>query len=491
MNWADVLDDRVRRDHLGLCIADHNLTLSNSDVVQRVNNLAAQISALGAAPGSVVAVQLRNRVELVIAIFAAWQVGAAVTPVNPNLTDFETEHQVRDAAAAILIGDGRGTLPFDGEYLDIEEVVAEPDLTAPVRRHTSVGDDVALLIYTSGTTGSPKGVMLTHANLTAMCESIIDAFEMTSADRCLLVLPLFHANAIVLSTLTPLLAGASTFIAPKFAVDTFFPFVEKFRPTYFSAVPTVYSMLDAISPDDQPDVSSIRFAIGGAAPMAAELIERIESRYGFPLIEGYGLSEGTCASAINPLHGVRKPGTVGLPLSGQEIRILGSNGESVRQGEIGEVTIGGPNVMAGYLGKPEETAKVLVDGRLRTGDVGYLDTDGYLVLVDRIKDMIIRGGENLYPKEIETALYHHEDVLEAAVVGRADPVYGEVPVAYVTLRSGSPLTGEVLFDVCRKTLSKFKLPVEIITRESLPKNAVGKLDKPALRAELRTPAAQL
>ncbi len=488
MNWAAVLDDRVCTDRDGSCIADQHLTLSNGDVARRVNDLAAQMATLGVAPGSVVAVQLRNRVELVIAIFAAWQVGAAVTPVNPNLTDYETEHQVRDAHAVILIGDGRAKLQFQGCYLDIADVASAPDPSEAAHRHEAGGDEVALVIYTSGTTGSPKGVMLTHTNIEAMCESIIEAFGITSADRCLLVLPLFHANAIILSTLTPFLAGAATFIAPKFSVGTFFPFVEQFRPTYFSAVPTVYSMLDAMPPDDAPDVSSIRFAIGGAAPMAAELIERIESRFGFPLIEGYGLSEGTCASAINPLRGVRKPGTVGLPLPGQDIHILGPHGDSVGQGEAGEVTISGPNVMAGYLGKPEETAKVLVDGRLRTGDVGYLDEDGYLVLVDRIKDMIIRGGENLYPKEIETALYRHEDVLEAAVVGQADPVYGEVPIAYVTLRSGSPLTGEDLFDVCRKTLSTFKLPAEIITRESLPKNAVGKLDKPALRAEVRTSA---
>ncbi|RVW06069.1 class I adenylate-forming enzyme family protein [Rhodococcus spongiicola] len=484
MNWSALPDERARIDRQGACIADQRIALSNGEFAEHVRSAAAQLTDLGVKPGSVVAVQLQNRVELIVALFAAWRIGAAATPVNPNLTDFETAHQLKDANAAVLIGDDRPAPSFEGAYLDVAQLGAS---VAPETgdAYLPAPDDLALLIYTSGTTGSPKGVMLTHANLQVMCESVIEALEMTADDHCLLVLPLFHANAIVLSTLTPLLVGAHATIAVKFNIDTFFELVEKHRPTYFSAVPTIYAMLDALGKEVQPDTSSIRLAIGGAAPMPADLIERIEARYGFPLIEGYGLSEGTCASTINPLHGVRKPGTVGIPLPGQRIEIVAPDGSSQPQGATGEVAISGPNVMAGYFGKPEETAKTLANGRLHTGDVGYLDEDGYLVLVDRIKDMIIRGGENLYPKEIETALYTHPDVLEAAVIGQPDPIYGEVPVAYVALRPGSPLSTDDLFDVCRKSLSKFKLPVEIVTRENLPKNAVGKLDKPTLRAQMR------
>ncbi|AOW93955.1 AMP-dependent synthetase [Rhodococcus sp. WMMA185] len=488
MSWPTLPDDRARTNRDGACIADERITLSNGDFADRVRAAAAQLRSLGVGPGSVVAVQLVNRVELVVLLFAAWRLGAAVTPVNPNLTDFETAHQLRDAGAAVLVSDDRPAPDFEGRYLGVGDLATGIDTGAVAEDsvHDPDPHELALLIYTSGTTGSPKGVMLTHANLTAMCESVVAALDITSEDHCLLVLPLFHANAIILSTLTPLSVGASTTIAVKFSVDTFFDLVEKHRPTYFSGVPTVYAMLDAVDKKARPDTSSIRLAIGGAAPMPAELIERIETRYGFPLMEGYGLSEGTCATTLNPPAGPRKPGSVGIPLPGQQVRIVGKGGAVLPQGETGEVVISGPNVMAGYLGKPEETAKTLVDGWLHTGDVGYFDEDGYLVLVDRIKDMIIRGGENLYPKEIETALYRHEDVLEAAVIGRPDPVYGEVPVAYVALRPGSTLTVDNLFDVCRQSLSKFKLPVDIITREALPKNAVGKLDKPALRAESRS-----
>ncbi|WP_072690356.1 class I adenylate-forming enzyme family protein [Rhodococcus marinonascens] len=488
MSWPDLPDNRALTDRDGACIADERISLSNGDFADHVRAAAAQLSGLGVGQGSVVAVQLVNRVELVVLLFAAWRFGAAVTPVNPNLTDFETAHQLRDAGAVVLVSDDRPAPDFDGRYLSVGNLATATDVDTDFEDavHNPDPNELALLIYTSGTTGSPKGVMLTHANLTAMCESVVTALEITADDHCLLVLPLFHANAIILSTLTPLSVGASTTIAVKFSVDTFFDLVEKHRPTYFSGVPTVYAMLDAVDKDAQSDTSSIRLAIGGAAPMPAELIERIETRYGFPLIEGYGLSEGTCATTINPPEGPRKPGSVGIPLPGQQVRIVGKVGAVLPQGETGEVVISGPNVMAGYLGKPEETAKTLVDGWLHTGDVGYFDEDGYLMLVDRIKDMIIRGGENLYPKEIETALYRHEDVLEAAVIGLPDPVYGEVPVAYVALRSGSARTVGDLFDVCRKSLSKFKLPVDIITRETLPKNAVGKLDKPALRAERRS-----
>jgi acyl-CoA synthetase (AMP-forming)/AMP-acid ligase II len=215
--------------------------------------------------------------------------------------------------------------------------------------------------------------------------------------------------------------------------------------------------------------------------MPAELIARVERTLGVVLVEGYGLSEGSCASTLNPYDGVRKPGTVGLPLPGQEVRVVDPLGRPVPQGERGEVVIRGANVMRGYLNRPEDTAKAIVDGWLHTGDVGIFDADGYLRIVDRIKDMIIRGGENIYPKEIETALYSHDGVLEAAVVGRPDAVLGEVVVAYVTLRPDADVTVDELHALCAERLAKYKRPVVIEVLDELPKNAVGKIDKPSLR----------
>jgi long-chain acyl-CoA synthetase len=222
----------------------------------------------------------------------------------------------------------------------------------------------------------------------------------------------------------------------------------------------------------------------GAAPMPADAIRAFEARYGVPIVEGYGLSECTVAATANPPDGERKPGTVGLPLPGQEVKVVGADDAPLPAGERGEVVIRGPNVMRGYLGKPAETARTLRGGWLHTGDVGRFDEDGYLVLVDRLKDMIIRGGENIYPKEIEDVLHAHRSVFEAAVVGRPHPVYGEEPVAFVSLRDGSAVVPDDLIDHCRQSLARFKAPRAVYIEDALPKNAVGKIDKPSLRRRL-------
>jgi acyl-CoA synthetase (AMP-forming)/AMP-acid ligase II len=304
---------------------------------------------------------------------------------------------------------------------------------------------------------------------------------LTRDDHSLLILPLFHVNGIVVGTLSPLLAGGRATVAGRFDPKTFFAALEQSRATYFSAVPTIYTMLCGLPDDLQPDTSSVRFAVCGAAPASVELLDRFESRYAIPIIEGYGLSEGTCASAVNPLDGPRKPGTVGLPLPGQTIRIVDEAGRPIPDGEAGEVVIKGANVMRGYLNRPEETAKTVIDGWLYTGDIGRFDEDGYLVLVDRAKDMIIRGGENIYPREIEAVVHHLPQIAEAAVVGRPNSTYGEEPVLFVSTRPNTTVTQEVIRDHIAGQLAKFKRPADITILDDLPKNPVGKIDKPALR----------
>jgi long-chain acyl-CoA synthetase len=263
--------------------------------------------------------------------------------------------------------------------------------------------------------------------------------------------------------------------------DTFLGAIEGHRATYFSAVPTIYARLAELPEQELRDTSSVRFAVCGAAPVSKELLQRSESRFGFPIVEGYGLTEGTCASTCNPIDGVRKVGTVGPALPGQQVATMGPDGSLLPVGAAGEVVIKGGNVMRGYLKRPEATAETIVDGWLYTGDVGFLDEDGYLTLVDRIKDMIICGGENVYPREIESVLARHDAVLEAAVIGAPHSVYGEVPVAYVVTYPNAAVTADELLELCRRNLTKIKLPVEIHIVDELPKNAVGKIDKPALR----------
>nr|WP_233243672.1 AMP-binding protein [Paraconexibacter algicola] len=458
---------------------DDHVQLDNAGLHDRVERAAAALVRAGVGPGDTTAVILPNRHELIVALFASWRIGAAITPVNPVLTPTEMQYQVDDAGAKAIIGEG---LQIEGQVLGLEALlqdVGDTALPAPPQDPS----DLALLIYTSGTTGKPKGVMLDHSNLLSMCESAGTHLLITDADHSLLVLPLFHANGIVAGTLTPLLAGGRVTIVAKFSPSTFFDTVAAVRPTYFSAVPAIYAMLSALPDDQVADTSSLRLVICGAAPMPAELIHRVEERFDVVLVEGYGLSEGTCASVINPVEGKRKPGTVGIPMPGQQVEIMGEDGTILPHGERGEVVIKGPVVMRGYLNKPEETAKTIVDGWLHTGDVGIFDEDGYLKIVDRIKDMIIRGGENIYPKEIESVLYTDEGVLEAAVIGRPDDVLGEVVVAYVALRPDATTTVEDLHALCEEQLAKYKRPVLIELRDELPKNPVGKIDKPTLRKQ--------
>ncbi|MFF4275689.1 class I adenylate-forming enzyme family protein [Streptomyces sp. NPDC001536] len=482
MNFASLPDRRAELDPHGAAVSDGRQSLTNAQLLSGVLRTARRLHDLGIGPGDVVALKLTNRVEFVLLLFAAWRLGATITPVNPSMTDVEVVRQLKDSGARLLVVED-GTETASGlATLTVGELREHqaPEWDQAPRLDPSA---LALLIYTSGTTGVPKGVMLDHANIDAMVEMGRQALELGPSDRCLLILPLFHVNGIVVSILTPLLAGASVVIAGRrFDPHHFFDLVEQERPTFFSAVPTIYSMLAALPDDVRPDTSSVRFAVCGAAPASAELLTRFEARYGFPLVEGYGLSEGTCGSTINPVAGPRRAGTVGLPFPGQEIRILDADGTEAAPGTDGEVVVRGPNIMRGYLGRPDDTARVIVDGWLHTGDVGHLDAEGYLTLVGRSKDMIIRGGENIYPKEIEDVLASDPSVLEAAVIGVPDETWGEVVVAYVQPRPGSTVDPAALQALCARSLTGFKRPASYVVVEAIPKNAVGKIDKVSLRA---------
>ena len=482
MNLATLPDQRAKHDPQGPSVADDSTNLTNAEFLDAVSHAAGALQACGVSAGDVVAIMLPNTTSFVVSLFAAWRLGAAATPINPGLAPTEVAYQASDAAAKAVVVEA----PLDAELPGTSVLLASELVSGPSHEDSAeVADDaLALLIYTSGTTGRPKGVMLDHANLNAMCAMVIDAFSLTKADHSLLILPLFHVNGIVAGTVSPLLAGGRITVAGRFSPKSFWNRVEQSGATYFSAVPTIYNILADLPAEIAPDTSSVRFAVCGAAPASVELLEKFESRYGIPIIEGYGLSEGSCASTLNPLNGPRKAGTVGLPLPGQVIRIADANGDPVADGEAGEVLIQGPNVMRGYLNRPEETANTLVDGWLHTGDIGRLDADGFLVLVDRAKDMIIRGGENIYPKEIEAVVYQLPGIGEAAVVGKAHPVYGEEPVLFVSLNSGAALVIDQIRAHLTQSLAKYKLPVEITILDELPKNPVGKFDKPWLRKKL-------
>lgn len=478
MCFSKLSDLRAVSEPDGLCIADDSSNLTNRQFHSRVLAAAGVFADRGVGVGDVVAIMLPNQVEFVVAMFAAWRLGAAITPINPAFTSKEATHQLVDSKAKLLINTSGDAVVESVQSLPVADLEAGAPYTGIPFAELAA---LALLIYTSGTTGLPKGVMLDHANIEAMSQMGRHSLKVTAADHCLLILPLFHVNGILVSTLIPLLSGGRVTIRRRFNIDTFFEDVEWIRPTYFSAVPTIYAMLNALPREIKPYTSSLRYGICGAAPASAELLKKFEARFGFPLLEGYGLSEGTCASTINPFDGLRKVGTVGLPFIGQRIAIADPSGMHLPQGATGEVLVQGPNVMRGYLGKPQETAKTIVDGWLHTGDIGRIDEDGYLAIVGRLKEMIIRGGENIYPKEIEDVLFEFPGVLEAAVIGVPHETFGEIVVAYVAFRAVFAGTQEGLSEHCTDRLTRYKRPSTINIIDSLPKNAVGKVDKLRLR----------
>ncbi|MFJ9174020.1 class I adenylate-forming enzyme family protein [Streptomyces sp. NPDC102360] len=466
------------------CVSDEHEQLTYAQFEERVTAVAEHFAECGVRAASVVAVMLPNRVELLISLVAAWRLGAVATPVNPVFTANEADYQIADSGAVLVINSGPDAPDGGRRAIAVDELRRTPE-GAELPPVPADVDALALLVYTSGSTGRPKGVMLSHANIDAMAASMVTTVRLTGDDHCLLVLPLFHVNAICVSFLAPLSVGARLSVLARFQPEPFLKAVAELRPTYFSAVPTIYTHLVSLPKEVAYDTSSLRLAICGAAPASEQLLAAVRDRFGVDVIEGYGLTEGTCASATTPLDGPRKPGTVGVAMPGQRIAIMGPGGELVPAGERGEIVIQGPTVMRGYLNRPEETERTLAGGWLHTGDVGVLDEDGHLSIVDRIKDMIIRGGENLYPKEIEAALHTHPQVLEAAVVGEPHETYGEVPVAYVTAAPGAEPTSDQLRSHCAELLTKVKIPMAVHVMDALPRNPVGKIDKPVLRAAAR------
>lgn len=456
----------------------------------------------GVKRGDRVAVDINNCVQIVPILFAIWILGARAVLINPSLNSSEIEYQLKDSGVRVIIVEEQ-TLPAVQEALNRSQISgidvpigiiigsrSKPNfisITALAEGDYDLNndlpaDDVAVILYTSGTTGKPKGVMLTHQSILFEIGQVAEWFTMSQADRVLNVMPLYHVGGLVLGLLAPLYVQATIVIARHFSALEFINTVVKYKITMFSAVPTMFiMMLNAVQQTDlENDFSSLRFCIGGGSSMPPDLIENFENIFSARVIEGYGLTEAM-GCLFNPVKGLCKNGSVGLPLPGVEVRIADKNNVWLSAGKIGELQIKGPNVMKGYWNRETETQQVLKDGWLQTGDMGYMDHDGYFFLIGRKKDIIIRGGENIYPKEIEDVLYALDDIREAAVVGSSDAIFGEEVRAYVSVKPGRPVSESDIISYCQKKLAKFKCPKSIIFLEELPKNATGKINKKLLK----------
>ncbi len=347
---------------------------------------------------------------------------------------------------------------------------------------------VAALQYTGGTTGTPKGAMLTHVNLSAnvqQAEAWVPGLVRYGEERFLCVIPFFHSFAMTGLMNFAIKLGAQMIMLPRFELKQALQLIDESKPTVMMGVPTLFNAL-AKAPDiKKHDLSSLKFCVSGGAPLPLEVKRDFERVSGCKLVEGYGLSETSPVTHLNPIFGAAKEGSIGLPVPGtiMSLRELGASEREVARGQKGEICLKGPQVMKGYWNKPRETADVFIGGFFRTGDVAYMDEDGFTYIVDRIKDLILCSGFNVYPRRIEEAIYEHPAVDEVTVIGIPDPYRGEAPKAFVKLRQGQQMTAEELIEFLSARISKIELPTEIVFREELPRTLIGKLSKKELIAE--------
>lgn len=525
-----ILSDMAEHHPNLSCLDFLGQTMTYGEVWTQVRQAARGLQDLGLHKGDRIGLCLPNSPYYVIAYYATLLVGATVVNFNPLYTEQEIRTQIKDSSIVLMftldlktvykkvapalhttrlrsivvcalseaLPPVKGLLfrifkraeiaavPKDLGHVPFRLLIADKDDPKPI--DIDPKKDIAVIQYTGGTTGTPKGVLLTHANIRANTEQVRLWLGQTTGgqEKFLCVIPFFHVFAMTAGMNLGLATGSELILLPRFDLGEVLDTITQKRPTIFPAVPTIYGAINTAKDFDIFDLTSIRYCISGGAPLPAKIKREFERLSHCILIEGYGLSEASPVVTCNPPKNEHKPGSIGLPLPWTEIqcRDLNNFERIVDQGEIGELVVRGPQVMAGYLNQNVETAKVLKDDWLSTGDVGYQDEDGYFFLTDRLKDIIICSGFNVYPQTIENALYHHEDIVEVIVIGIPDDYRGEAPKAFVTLKPGSLATPKSLLAFANENLNRIERPVAVEIRDSLPKTLIGKLSKKDLIKEL-------
>lgn len=472
---------------------------TNLEQDRAAGRLANALRRLGVCPGDRVMVMLPNCPEVTQSYAAILKCGGVIVPVIFLLGDREVAHILADSEARIVITSADmlwkveaqiGVLPSlrhvllvdgggDGKTRSLgAEAAQEEESFATVERRS---DDLAVILYTSGTTGVPKGVALSHDNLESNARAAAALHELEREDWAVSVLPLSHSYGLTVMNAGHIL-GSRAALLRWFNPEEVLRTIQQFRAVSMSAVPTMLLYLLNFPDAERFDTGSMRVWGSGAAPLPAEIVEPFERKFGGRILEGYGLTEASPVVSAHRLSGPRKIGSVGQAIPGVEVSIQDDGDRPLPVGEVGEVCVRGRNVMAGYYRNPEETARTVRAGWLHTGDMGRLDEDGFLFIVERKKDLIIRGGFNIYPREVEETLYGHPKIAEAAVVGMKDPLMGEDVLAFVVLRSGEQATEAEIAAFCESRLARFKCPKQVRFLDALPKSPIGKI----LRKELRT-----
>jgi long-chain acyl-CoA synthetase len=496
MNLAHILERTAQENPAAPALFFGHDAITYGELLKRVKRLANALSGLGLGVDSKVAVLMRNVPEFIVSYYAVLSIGGTVVPLCYMCLAEEVEKIVCDCATDTLITNfefddvvkqlrasscAQLTRIIVSDCPELEDVInyqrlmeeAQEDFTIVERSK----DDVAVLLYAPTGAKVVRGCMLTHGNLQSDIEMVVEALAMSRDDVSMGVLPFFAAYGQTVVMNASLFAGCRLILQESFIPGEVLKAIQQEKVTIFCGVPTMYVYIINHPLIYQYDLSSVRLWICGGAPLNKEIIERWNNELGFHIIEGYGLSEAGPAVSLQPVDGVFKPGSVGKLLSGMEVKILSEEGRELESGEVGEVVLRGPNIMKGYYDKPEETAQVLRDGWLYTGDMGYMDEDGYLYIVGRKKDLIIRGGFNIYPREIEEVLVSHPLISEAAVVGVPNKYLGEEVQAYIKLKPGSQLTEEQVLEFCEEKLPYYKTPKFVKFVRSFKKDPSGQIAK--------------
>ena len=450
--------------------------LTFGEIDARANRMAHALTARGLARGDRLCVHLANRIEFLDLFLACVRLGVIMVPVNVLYREREIAHIVADAEPRLSLTSAEHLGMFAGPVVDVETIAREAGAERSDRvRLTIDGDEPAALVYTSGTTGRSKGATLTHNNFAANATTLVSCWRITSDDRYLAVLPLFHVHGLGNGVCSWLVSGCRMRLVERFEAARAVALFDEFTPTLFFAVPTIYVRLLELPADAARRIGShARLFVSGSAPLPATVHESFRERFGHTILERYGMSE-TLMLISNPYEGERRPGTVGFPLPGVSVRLAAPDGGPPVEGETAQVLVRGPNVFSGYWRNPDATAAAFDGPWFRTGDLADRSPDGYYTLRGRMSDLIISGGFNLYPREIEELLLEQPGIREAAVVGVPDERRGEVPVAYVV--TDGPVDAELLRAACANSLASFKVPRGFVQVEALPRNALGKVQK--------------
>jgi long-chain acyl-CoA synthetase len=486
-NLARILTDTVTRDPDRPAVKLGDTTLSYAQLDGAVARCAGLLRRHGVQPGDRVGIMLPNVPYFPIAYYAILRLGAIVVPMNVLLKGRETSFYLSDSGAKVIFAwmGFADAAKVGAEASGAELVVVTPGefdkMLAGEEPVTEVVDrvasDTAVILYTSGTTGTPKGAELTHANMLSNARVTAEMVSATREDRFLGALPLFHSFGQTASMNLAISVGALLSLLPKFSAKECLEIVQSDQITIFLGVPTMYVGLVQYPEAESYDVSSLRLCISGGAAIPVEVLRAFEKRYGAVVLEGYGLSETSPVACFNHPGRERKPGSIGTPIAGVAMKLVDEEGNEVPDGEVGEIAIRGHNVMKGYWERPDATLAVMRDGWFATGDMARKDDDGYYFIVDRKKDMIIRAGYNVYPREIEEVLYEHPAVAEAAVVGMPHPEFGEEVAAVVVLKEGATATPEELRDHVKAQVAAYKYPRRVILIDELPHGPTGKVLK--------------